>query len=75
MKVLKLIRLLTVLIVTVNFTNAQNNGDTADKKAVITVMKLYKDTLQNLTNEGKFELFTEDSKVFESGGLEVSYAH
>ncbi len=28
-----------------------------------------------LTTEGTFELFTEDSKVFESGGVEGSYAH
>ena len=75
MKVLKLITLVTVLIASVNFTNAQNNKDTADKQDVIAVMKSYKDALQNLTTEGTFELFTEDSKVFESGGVEGSYAH
>ena len=75
MKVLKFITLLTVLIVTVNVTNAQNGEDTADKKAVINVIKLYKDALQSLTTEGTFELFIEDSKVFESGGVEGSYAH
>ena len=75
MKVLKLITLVTVLIATVNFTNAQNSKDKADKEDVIAVMKSYKDALQNLTTEGTFELFTKDSKVFESGGVEGSYAH
>ncbi len=46
-----------------------------EKEAVLTVMKTYKDALQNLTTEGAFELFTEDSKVFESGGVEGSYAY
>ena len=75
MKALKLITLVTVFIASVNFTNAQNSKETADKQDVIAVMKAYKDALQNLTTEGTFELFTEDSKVFESGGVEGSYAH
>lgn len=75
MKVLKLITLVTVLIGTVNFTNAQNSKATTDKEDVLTVMKAYKDALQNLTTDGTFELFTEDSKVFESGGVEGSYTH
>jgi len=75
MKVLKLITLVTVFIASVNFTNAQNSKYTADRQDVIAVMKSYKDALQNLTTEGTFELFTEDSKVFESGGVEGSYTH
>lgn len=75
MKAFKLITLVTVLIATVNFTNAQNSKVTADKNDIIAVMKTYKDALQNLTTEGTFELFTEDSKVFESGGVEGSYTH
>ena len=75
MKVLKIITLVTVLIATVSITNAQNDKDSKDKEDVIAVMKAYKDALQNLTIEGTFELFTEDSKVFESGGVEGSYAH
>ena len=46
-----------------------------EKQAVLKVMKTYKDALQNLTTEGTFELFTNDSEVFESGGVEGSYAH
>ena len=75
MKVLKIITLVTVLISTVSITNAQNDKDSKDKEDVIAVMKAYKDALQNLTTERTFELFTEDSKVFESGGVEGSYAH
>jgi len=75
MKVLKLITLVTVLIATVNFTNAQSSKDTLDKESVVVVMKAYKDALQNLTTKGTFELFIKDSKVFESGGVEGSYAH
>ena len=75
MKVLKIITLVTVLIATVSITNAQNDKDSTDKESVISVMKSYKDALQNLTTKGTFELFIEDSKVFESGGVEGSYAH
>jgi len=75
MKVLKLITLVTILIVTVNFTNAQSIKDTTNKEDVIIVMKAYKDALQNLTTEGTLELFSENSEVFESGGVEGSYAH
>ena len=46
-----------------------------EKEAVLTVMKSYKDALQNLTTDGTFELFTEDSEVFESGGVEGTYSH
>ena len=46
-----------------------------EKQAVLKVMKTYKDALQNLTTEGTFDLFTEDSEVFESGGVEGTYAH
>ena len=46
-----------------------------EKQAVLKVMKTYKDALQNLTTEGTFALFTNDSEVFESGGVEGSYAH
>ncbi len=75
MKILKLITLVTILLTNVNFTNAQNSKNMTDKQDVIEVMKSYKNALQNLTTKGTFELFTEDSEVFESGGVEGSYAH
>ncbi|WP_243396989.1 nuclear transport factor 2 family protein [Flagellimonas pacifica] len=38
-------------------------------------MKSYKDALENKTTAGTFALFSEDSQVFEQGGVEGSYAH
>ncbi len=73
MKKLKLTTLLMLLVMATGQVYSQD-ADT-DKEAVLTVMKTYKDALQNLTTEGTFELFTENSKVFESGGVEGSYAH
>merc|ERR1711976_492285 len=54
---------------------SQNVERGTDKEAVLKVMKSYKDALQNLTTEGTFELFTKDSEVFESGGVEGTYNH
>lgn len=44
-----------------------------DKEAVISVMKSYKDAIQNLTTDGTFELFTPDATVFEQGKVEGTY--
>lgn len=46
-----------------------------EEQAVTTLMTQYKDAIQRLTVEGTFELFTEDSAVFEQGGVEGSYTH
>jgi len=73
MKKLKLTTLLMLLVMATGQVYSQD-ADT-DKEAVLTVMKTYKDALQNLTTEGTFELFTKDSEVFESGGVKGSYAH
>ncbi|WP_420802984.1 nuclear transport factor 2 family protein [Tenacibaculum larymnensis] len=53
----------------------QNVNGEIEKEAVLKVMKTYKDALQSLTTEGTFKLFTKDSEVFESGGVEGSYAN
>ena len=47
----------------------------AEKEAVATVMKKYKDAIQNLTTQGTTELFTEEATVFESGGSEGTFAN
>ena len=73
MKKIKLTTILMLLVIATSHVYSQD-ADT-DKEAVLTVMKTYKDALQSLTTEGTFELFTEDSKVFESGGVEGTYAH
>lgn len=72
MKSLKLIT--AVFIFFVNIAMGQENM-ASEQEAVITVMKSYKDALQNLTTEGTFELFDKDSEVFESGGVEGTYEH
>lgn len=45
----------------------------SEKDLVLSVMKKYKGALQNLTTEGTFNLFTDDSQVFEQGGVEGTY--
>ncbi|SDR67689.1 SnoaL-like domain-containing protein [Gillisia sp. Hel1_33_143] len=75
MKTIKTITLVIILIATFSLSNAQETKAQTDTEAVITVMKNYKDAIQNLKTEGTFNLFTEDSQVFESGGVEGSYAN
>jgi len=75
MKTIKTITLVTILIATFSLSNAQETKVQTDMEAVITVMKTYKDAIQNLTLDGTSNLFTEDSEVFESGGVEGTYAH
>lgn len=77
MKAFKLKTLLTLIILVTAQTFGQEVNKVAEteKKAVKEIMKSYKDALQNLTTEGTHELFSEDSEVFESGGVEGSYAH
>lgn len=44
-----------------------------EKEAVEKVMKAYKDGVQSLSAKGLSDLFTKDSEVFESGGVEGSF--
>ncbi len=53
----------------------KNVDVSAEKDAAAAVLKSYKDAIQDLTSEGTLELFTKDSKVYESGGVEGTYAH
>ena len=73
MKTLKLTTVVMLLIIATRPLFGQDAK--TEKEAVLTVMKSYKDALQNLTTDGTFELFTEDSEVFESGGVEGTYSH
>ena len=75
MKTLKLTAFLTLLLFATSQIYSQNRDLETEKETVLEVMKSYKDALQNLTTEGTFELFTKDSKVFESGGVEGTYSH
>ena len=74
MKSLTLKTFLIPLIFTTNQIYSQINAVT-EKEAVQKIMESYKEALQNLTTTGTFELFAKDSEVFESGGVEGSYAH
>jgi ketosteroid isomerase-like protein len=73
----------TLIVAAVLFTNCTNQKTTnndavdvsAEKQAVTTVLKNYKDAIQSLNAEGTLELFSEDSSVFESGGSEGSYTN
>lgn len=71
MKFLK--KALPIVCTLIIITNIQ--GQNTDSEAVLSVMKTYKDALQNPTTEGTFDLFAKDSEVFESGGVEGTYAH
>ncbi|PYE82922.1 SnoaL-like protein [Winogradskyella epiphytica] len=67
--------MLMLLLITTSQMFGQNVNGEIEKEAVLKVMKTYKDALQSLTTEGTFKLFTKDSEVFESGGVEGSYAN
>jgi len=75
MKALKLSAILILLMLATCQIYSQNVSTLTEKEAVLEVMKSYKDAVQDLTTEGTFKLFTEDSQVFESGGVEGSYAN
>ncbi|GFD72710.1 nuclear transport factor 2 family protein [Tenacibaculum sp. Mcav3-52] len=75
MKALKLMTTMILCFTVVSVMNGQEVKNQTDVDAVISVMKVYKDALQNLTTEGTFELFTKDSKIYESGGVEGTYSH
>jgi len=62
--------LLGVVFVFVGFNV---HGQNTEKKAIIAVMKNYKDAIQNLTTKGTIQLFTKGATVFESGGSEGTY--
>lgn len=75
MKTLKLTTILMLIMFASGQMFSQNEDSGTEKEAVLKVMKSYKDALQNLTTEGTFELFAEDAEVFESGGVEGTYAN
>ena len=50
-------------------------SQTKDVEAVKTVLKQYNAAIEKLDVTGTEKLFTKDSKIFESGGSEGTYAH
>lgn len=75
MKILKRFTVLTLLVFATGQIYSQNKDTEVEKEAILKVMKSYKNAFEKLTTEGTFELFAEDSQVFESGGVEGSYAN
>ena len=65
--------LLLFIILIFAIGNAQEKTIAFEKEAVVMTLKKYKDALQNLTTDGTFDLFTDDSVVFEQGGVEGTY--
>ena len=78
---MKNITILTILFtaLVLSACTKQSNENKADTNKEIQevkqVMKAYKDGLQKLTTDGLVELFSNDSEVFESGGVEGSFSH
>jgi len=54
-------------------TAAGGGGD--DEQAIKAVLAIYKDGLEKLNVGGLTHLFTADSQIFESGGVEGTFAH
>lgn len=66
---------ITLFALTALFMSISAKAQNKDSESVLLVMKTYKNSLQNLTTEGTLELFSDNSQVFESGGVEGTYAH
>lgn len=64
--------LLALLLLSVNSLHAADNPDQGAVKAVLTA---YNQALTTLDAAKAKDLFTADSAVFESGGVEGTYAH
>lgn len=68
---MKKILLLLIILSASIYSNAQNTN----VEAVKAVLNKYREATEKLDVKGTEKLFTTDSKVFESGGSEGSYAH
>lgn len=62
------------LLTLINFFIATSFAQNKDEEAVKSVLKQYHSAIEKLDATGTEKLFTSDSKVFESGGSEGSYA-
>lgn len=66
----KIIVLITVLLFNLNVFAQSKDADN-----IKAILKEYNDAVAKLDLRGTAKLFTSDSKIFESGGSEGSYAH
>lgn len=74
MKKIKAILLPMATALIFSIGHAQIKTPSSEKEAVISVMKAYNGAIKNLTTNGILELFSENSQVFESGGVEGTFA-
>jgi len=63
----------SAMLITTSSIAQTNTSETNEEQAVESVMKSYKDAIQNLTIDGTKKLFTKDATVFESGGVEGTF--
>ncbi len=63
------------LIVSMLFLYVSAFAQTKETEAVKAVLVKYQNAIQKLDAKGTELLFTADSKIYESGGVEGSYAH
>lgn len=63
------------IIVTIVLTGLTSFSQSKDTDAVKSVLKQYNSAVEKLDATGTQHLFTTDSKIFESGGSEGTYAH
>lgn len=76
MKPIRILTALPTILALALFTPIIVRADeAADLAAVKSVVGLYKQSLETLDASKAKDLFTADSQVFESGGVEGTYAH
>lgn len=63
------------LVATAQAQTAPAAGSAADETAVKAVLTKYQQAVQKLDTAGTHRLFTANSQVFESGGVEGTYRH
>lgn len=71
-------KLLTTIVATAllaGTVHAQPDGRNPDRQAVETVLAQYKAAIERLDATGTEKLFAADSQIFETGGVEGTYAN
>ena len=66
---------LFIFVAALGFVTVGRTSETADLAAIKSVVIRYKDSLEALDASKAKDLFTADSQVFESGGVEGTFDH
>ena len=64
-----------LFIFLISFISVSSLSQTKEEEKVKTVLKKYNAAVEKLDLTGTEKLFTTDSKIYESGGVEGNYAH